>query len=128
HPIPTTSARTRSGATSITVPRACRRRSALGETLQEERFRKARALELAEVDALVRTVRARARVLDTGDHDLGLREQLREVEEERDRAARADVHRLVAPRLRERALHRLVGRAARLRAERLARGLLRAVD
>src|SRR2546425_2682543 len=93
-------------------------RDLTGELRKEQRLRETDALELREMQSLVRAVRARLRIVHAGDEDLRLREELREVEQEGDAPTRADVDGFRTPRLRQRRVHRAVGRTARLRHER----------
>src|SRR2546428_13844155 len=72
------------------------------------------------MQSLVGTVRAGLRIVHAGDEDLRLREQLREIEQERDAPAGADVDGLRAPRLRKRRVHRAVCGTTGLGRERLA--------
>ncbi len=82
------------------------------QRLQQQRLRRRGALQHPEVQALVDAVRLRARVLHTGDEDLGVRERRGELGDERDRPAHPHVDRLAAPRLPEGRAGGVVDRAA----------------
>ena len=79
----------------------------------EEQLGEAGALEVGQVQTLVRAVRSGVRILDPRDEDLGLGKGRREGGHEVDRAADADLDRLDTPGIGERRSGRRVGRSGR---------------